>query len=66
MAKKAWVQNYEPHPIIKKRFKNNRFFNLPPDRVKNYEPDPLILAFHLVYESIAGGILIVITIWILL
>jgi len=39
LVKKAEVQNFEPHPIIKKWFKNNRFFNLRPDRVKNYEPN---------------------------
>jgi hypothetical protein len=40
LAKKARVQNFEPHSIIEKCFKNNRFINLLPDRVKNYEPNP--------------------------
>ena len=41
LIKAAGVQNFEPQLIIKKCFKNNRFFHLLPERVKNYEPNPL-------------------------
>ena len=39
LAKKAEVQNFEPHPIVKIRFKNNRFFDSSIYSVKNYEPN---------------------------
>jgi hypothetical protein len=60
VAKKSRVYNFEPHSIIKKCFKNNRFINLLPDRVKNYEPNPKILAFNIVYEKKATGAFIII------
>jgi hypothetical protein len=43
----AGVQNFEPQLIIKKCFKNNRFFHLFPERVKNYEPNPSIFAIEI-------------------
>ena len=55
-AKKARVQNFEPHPIIKKWFKNNRFFNLRPDRVKNYEPNPIVSSSLAVFTAVGVGI----------
>jgi len=42
-AKKAGVQNFEPHPIIKKLFKNNSFLQSSIYPVKNYEPGLSIL-----------------------
>jgi hypothetical protein len=54
-AKKAWVQNFELHPIIKKWFKNNRFFNLRPDRVNNYEPNPIFSSYLAVFMAVEVG-----------
>jgi hypothetical protein len=45
--KTAGVQNFEPQLIVKKCFKNNRFFHLLQERVKNYEPNRSISALEI-------------------
>jgi hypothetical protein len=55
-TKNGGVQNFEPHPIIKKWFKNNRFFHIVKYEVKNYEPNPGFESFPATATARALGV----------
>ncbi len=59
------VQNFEPHPILNKWFKNNRFFNFQVFSVKNYELESLIILTPAIFRPETPEGLISITNWIL-
>ena len=46
---------YKTSMEVKKWFKNNRFFNLPPDRVQNFEPNPIVSSSLAVFRAMGVG-----------